>query len=957
MQHSRLTSFALGLFLSLAGVTNTASAQEFLVDFETLGGSPTAVFQGVPANAYASVGISSITVNSALNGVLLTRLAAPGGLALGHASFTQAVNIAFSPVVVSVTVDALDIGSGGVILEAFNSSDVVIASQSAPGADPPFLGIGRVDTLTVSAPGIVRVRVRQPGVDDGFLIDNIRFTRAVCGDGTLAPSETCDDGNTDPCDGCNATCTAVDVEGCFIGGSCVAEGAANPSNACQECVSATNATAYTAKTMGSACDDGQFCTLTEACNAMGQCVVSANRSCNDDLTCTNDSCDEVNDVCENVLTTGCLIDGACISSGARDSSDCQACVPGTSTSAYTPLAAATSCSDGMFCSVGDACDGSGTCTPTGMRDCADALSCTMDGCNEATDACENPITDGCVIAGQCVAQEANNPNNNCQACIPTVSRTAYSPKPAASVCDDGQFCTVSDQCDGNSVCAGTARACADSAACTDDTCNEATDQCDYTLTTGCLIGGVCVADGANNPSNECQACTPSSSTSAYSNKAAASACNDTLFCTTADTCDGNGVCVGGPARNCDDALACTTDTCDDDEDRCVRTINTGCRINNTCIADGTINVSNPCQVCNASLNQDDWSPTLLGTACDDGLFCTATDSCNGAGSCVGLMRDCSDAFSCTQDICNEATDACENPLVAGCIIDGACVPEGQDDPASPCRECVPATSTSAYSNRASGDRCGDPSCSNGTQTPAPTCDANGECVVNAPVSCNGAVCADSVSCTGTCTNDAQCLMGFFCNPLGMCVPDGDDGDPCMRGEMCLSGFCADGVCCNSACLGVCESCNQPALNGMCAPVAIGTDPQMECGVGRVCNGASIPMCIDEDRPNGEMCTDGLQCESGYCVDGVCCDALCNGTCESCALINTVGLCTPQPIGEDPEMECGENGFCNGASECAAYETRGSGVLCSVGNMTRDSIMGLLTMLLALGLLLSRRRSV
>lgn len=33
-----------------------------------------------------------------------------------------------------------------------------------------------------------------------------------------------------------------------------------------------------------------------------------------------------------------------------------------------------------------------------------------------------------------------------------------------------------------------------------------------------------------------------------------------------------------------------------------------------------------------------YSPS--GTACNDGLYCTASDSCNGVGSCVGSGNPC-----------------------------------------------------------------------------------------------------------------------------------------------------------------------------------------------------------------------------------------------------------------------------------------------------------------------------
>lgn len=71
---------------------------------------------------------------------------------------------------------------------------------------------------------------------------------------------------------------------------------------------------------------------------------------------------------------------------------------------------------------------------------------------------------------------------------------------------------------------------------------------------------------------------------------------------------------------------------------------------------------------------------------------------------------------------------------------------------------------------------------------------------------------------------------------------------------------------------------------------------------------------DMGAPNGTACVDGDACRSGLCADEVCCDAVCDGTCESCALSGAEGACTPQADGEDPENECGI-ASCNGASAC------------------------------------------
>ena len=52
--------------------------------------------------------------------------------------------------------------------------------------------------------------------------------------------------------------------------------------------------------------------------------------------------------------------------------------------------------------------------------------------------------------------------------------------------------------------------------------------------------------------------------------------------------------------------------------------------------------------------------------------------------------------------------------------------------------------------------------------------------------------------------------------------------PARPGTECASDFCVEGVCCNSACNGVCESC-VAGQRGRCDPAPDGTDPKMQCG--------------------------------------------------------------------------------------------------------------------------------
>ena len=78
-----------------------------------------------------------------------------------------------------------------------------------------------------------------------------------------------------------------------------------------------------------------------------------------------------------------------------------------------------------------------------------------------------------------------------------------------------------------------------------------------------------------------------------------------------------------------------------------------------------------------------------------------------------------------------------------------------------------------------------------------------------------------------------------------------NGGACNIGEECVSGYCADGVCCESDCQMACRSCALPESKGLCRPVALGTpDPR--------------GMCADKGPASCQ--TNGLCDVAGRCAD-------------------------------------------------------------------------------------------
>ncbi len=127
--------------------------------------------------------------------------------------------------------------------------------------------------------------------------------------------------------------------------------------------------------------------------------------------------------------------------------------------------------------------------------------------------------------------------------------------------------------------------------------------------------------------NQCTTGTCLIGTCYYYNVAAGTACDSGLACTVNDVCDGDGVCLDIPDPcqldvDCDDCNDCTIDTC----------------------------ASGVCSYVDAT----------AGTGCDDGLFCTAVDTCDGAGACSGTGSPCTPL-----QICSEFMDICINGSKGG----------------------------------------------------------------------------------------------------------------------------------------------------------------------------------------------------------------------------------------------------------------------------------------------------
>ncbi len=164
---------------------------------------------------------------------------------------------------------------------------------------------------------------------------------------------------------------------------------------------------------------------------------------------------------------------------------------------------------------------------------------------------------------------------------------------------------------------------------------------------------------------------------------------------------------------------------------------------------------------------------------------------------------------------------------------------------------------------------------------------------------------------------------------------------CTNDGECASGFCVDGVCCATACNGLCEACSAATkttgASGTCGPAKAATDPHEtckddgapSCNKNGLCNGSGACATYGAATCAARACTKDADCTSGFCTDGICCDKRCSGACESCRAsvkgAGADGTCGPVPAGVDPRSlcvvdpgfpaNCKSDGKCDGAGAC------------------------------------------
>jgi hypothetical protein len=269
----------------------------------------------------------------------------------------------------------------------------------------------------------------------------------------------------------------LQADSCLIHNVCVAQAAANKSNTCLRC-DPNQPHSWSMSTDGASCEDTEPCTGTGACT-QGKCLTTPLK-CSDDNPCTVDSC-KLGVGCEYMAggTPACddgnlctiddaCTDGACI--GAPDYCDdsdpctddaCKLANGCTHTNNDAP------CEDGDLCTDADSCK-DGKCAAGGPTNCDDGNACTIDMCEDFA-GCGHLATKNPCCTGKVSICDDGDPCTT-DLCDPKTSKC--SKKLNTAVCSDDDKCTLKDTCT-TGKCVGTSDSCDDKNACTKDACDPA----------------------------------------------------------------------------------------------------------------------------------------------------------------------------------------------------------------------------------------------------------------------------------------------------------------------------------------------------------------------------------------------------------------------------------------------------------------------------------------------------
>jgi hypothetical protein len=599
------------------------------------------------------------------------------------------------------------------------------------------------------------------------------------------------------------------------------------------------------------------------------------------------------------------------------------------------------CADGVCCNTAcaetckscSAAGSVGTCTfvvagakPRDAKPCAaaDPSSCGWDGTCDGGGGCRRYVAGTVCKAGTCdgdavVGALACDGAGRCKP-GPTVICAPYSCNPAVGACFD--TCAASSQCVSGQQCVNAScgkkmksATCAKNVDCASGFCADGVC-CNVACQGGCVSCGLVGRQGT---------CWPIDSA----------------------TPDPRGICKDQGAPSCG-----ATGRCDGfggcekyaPETECIAPSCTGNRRNTPGTCDG-LGTCRPQGVQNCS------PFGCVAGACN--RVCTSDSDCDTGRTCIGglcgkkpmgqacavdtecLSGQCVDGYCC-DSACSGACRSCALPSMLGhctSMAMGSADPRGActDQGAQTCSTNGKCDGSGGCQKYRVGTLCAAETCSGNVYTPSSTCNATGQCMPPDSLPCSPYVC-NGTTCFNACASDQNCLTPNVCN--GSSCGKKARGASCSDPVECQSTFCAQGVCCDTACTDSCQSCALSGALGTCSNVPTGSSDPAEA-------------CPDQ---GAGTCGTTSKCQAGTCqkyAQGTACkDSTCpaqtttftpGSTCDG------AGACvTPGPSSCFP-FKCGVLDVCKAAcivdADCAppAVCNKGSCGLKGLGKTCADGM--------------------
>ena len=202
-------------------------------------------------------------------------------------------------------------------------------------------------------------------------------------------------------------------------------------------------------------------------------------------------------------------------------------------------------------------------------------------------------------------------------------------------------------------------------------------------------------------------------------------------------------------------------------------------------------------------------------------------------------------------------------------------------------------------------------------------------VLGSPGYCTDGVCCDT-ACDAACYGCNVTAKAGTCSPLSKGATDLNAATPCsgfnacdgkgnckkIKGQTCnaytecVTNYCVDLICCDSACAATCYSCGVSGAKGTCTLVPAGKQDLVAsspCTGVYACDGQGV--C---KKSLNQKCTSKAQCSTGFCVDSFCCYSACTKACKSCGLTGSQGFCSNVPKDQQDNNAATP---CTGAMAC------------------------------------------